>query len=326
MSHTPLCDLLSIDIPIVQAPIAPYTSPQLVAAVSNAGGLGSVGTALQSFDIVKRQVEQIRKLTNRPFAINFTNRAFNEEIFSFVIEEAKPKIISHALGNPGGLVRRAHDAGILFLQQVHTTKQAREATDLEVDAVIAQGTEAGGFCGNVSALSLVPQVVDEVGKRVPVIAAGGIADGRGLAAALLLGAQGINTGTRFLASTETAVSQDLKNKVVSAASEDAIKAEFINIVFPTAGKDTYEEASPRALRTPFIEQWNGRSRNEVEQQAEQLRDMLIAGMRQGRDHEFVPFTGQSAGLIHDILPAAQIINRMVMEARESLERAVGLLK
>ena len=145
MLHTPLCDLLSIDIPIVQAPIAPYTSPQLVAAVSNAGGLGNVGTALQSFDTVRRQVEQIRKLTNRPFAINFTNRAFNEEIFSFVIEEAKPKIISHALGNPGGLVNRAHDAGILFLQQVHTTKQAREATDLEVDAVIAQGTQAGGF-------------------------------------------------------------------------------------------------------------------------------------------------------------------------------------
>lgn len=153
----------------------------------------------------------------------------------------------------------------------------------------------------------MPHIVDEVGKRVPVIAAGGIADERGLAAALLLGAQGINIGTRFLASTETAISQDLKNKVISAACEDAIKAEFINIVFPIAGKDTYEEASPRALRTPFIEQWNGRSRNEVEQQAEQLRDMLIAGMRRGRDHEFVPFTGQSAGLVHDILPAAQII-------------------
>ncbi len=118
----------------------------------------------------------------------------------------------------------------------------------------------------------MPHIVDEVGKRVPVIAAGGIADERGLAAALLLGDQGINIGTRFLASTETAVSQDLKNKAISAASEDAIKAEFINIVFPTASKDTYEEASPRALRAPFIEQWNGRSRNEVEQQTEQLRE------------------------------------------------------
>ena len=121
-------------------------------------------------------------------------------------------------------------------------------------------------------------------------------------------------------------SQDLKNKVVSAASENAIKAEFINIVLPIAGKDTYEEATPCALRTPFIEQWKGRSRNEVEQQAEQLRGMLIAGMRPGRDHEFVPFTGQSAGPVHDILQAAQIIHRMVREPRESLERAVGLLK
>jgi enoyl-[acyl-carrier protein] reductase II len=175
------------------------------------------------------------------------------------------------LGNPGGLVKRAHDAGILFIQQVHTAKQAREAAELEVDAIIAQGTEAGGFCGNVSALSLIPQVVDEVGKPTPVIAAGGIADGRGLAAALLLGAQGINTGTRFLASTETALSEGLKNNVVPAASEDAIKADFINVIFHSAGKDTYEEVSPRALRTPFIEQWNRRSRNEVEQKADELR-------------------------------------------------------
>jgi enoyl-[acyl-carrier protein] reductase II len=249
---------------------------------------------------VKGQVEQTQKLTNRPFAINFTNRIFNEEVFRYVVEEAKPKIISFASGNPGGLVKWAHDAGILFIQQVHTAKQAREPAELEVDAIIAQGTEAGGFCGNVSALSLIPQVVDEVGKPTPVIAAGGIADGRGLAAALLLGAQGINTGTRFLASTETALSEGLKNNVVPAASEDAIKADFINVIFPSAGKDTYEEVSPHALRTPFIEQWNRRSRNEVEEKADELRGILMTGMKQGRDHEFVPFTGQSAGIVHDI--------------------------
>jgi nitronate monooxygenase len=114
----------------------------------------------------------------------------------------------------------------------------------------------------------VPQVVDEVGKRVPIIAVGGIADGRGRAAALLFGSQEINTDTRILASTEIAVSQDLKNKVISGTSEDAIKAGFIIIVFPTAGKDTYKEDSPRTLHTPLIERWNGRSRNEVEHQAE----------------------------------------------------------
>ncbi|HEX2170567.1 MAG TPA: nitronate monooxygenase, partial [Nitrososphaera sp.] len=218
------------------------------------------------------KLSKTQKLTNTPFAINFTDRTFNEEVYRFVVEEAKPKIISYALGNPGGLVQRAHDAGILFIKQVPTAKQAREAAELEVDAIIAQGTEAGGFCGNVSALSLIPQLVDEVGKPTPVIAAGGIVDGRGLAAALLLGAQGINTCIRFLASTEIGESDDLKNKVVSAAFEDAIKADFINIVFPSAGKETYEEASPRALRTPFIEHWNRRSRVEVEQKADELRD------------------------------------------------------
>ncbi len=160
----------------------------------------------------------------------------------------------------------------------------------------------------MSALSLVPQVVDQVGKRIPVILAGGIDDGRGLAAASLLGAQGINTGTRFLASVETAVSQEWKKRIVSARSENAIKAEFINYVFSSQSRETYEETSPRALRTPFIEQWNGRARNEVEHQAEQLKNILLDGMRQGRDHEFVPFTGQSAGLVHDILPAGEIIH------------------
>jgi enoyl-[acyl-carrier protein] reductase II len=130
MLHTPLCDLLGIEVPIIQAPIAPYTSAQLVAAVSNAGGLGSIGTALQSIDDVKKQVDQTRKLTKRPFAIIYASKTFNEESFTFTLEEEKPKIISYALGNPGELVRRAHDADILFLQQVHTVRQAREALDL----------------------------------------------------------------------------------------------------------------------------------------------------------------------------------------------------
>ena|SRR5215207_8554847 len=157
MLHTPLCDLFGVEILIIQAPIAPYTSAQLVAAVSNAGGLGSIGTALQSIDDVKKQVDQTQELTKRPFAINYTSRTFNEDIFKFALEEAKPKIISYALGNPGELVRRAHDAGILFLQQVHTARQAREAAELGVDALIAQGSEAGGFCANVSALPLFPK-------------------------------------------------------------------------------------------------------------------------------------------------------------------------
>jgi enoyl-[acyl-carrier protein] reductase II len=106
MLHTTFCDLLGIEVPIIQAPIAPYTSAQLVAAVSNAGGLGSIGTALQSIDDVKKQVDQTRKLTKRPFAINYTSKTFTEESFKFTLEEVKPKIISYALGNPGNLSGR----------------------------------------------------------------------------------------------------------------------------------------------------------------------------------------------------------------------------
>jgi enoyl-[acyl-carrier protein] reductase II len=163
MLHTPLCDLLDIQFPIIQAPIAPYTSAELVAAVSNAGGLGSIGTAFRSLDDVKKQVQQTRKLTKHPFAINFTINTFNEDVFKFALEGVKPKIISCALGNPREVVRRAHDAGILFIQQVHTSKQARQAADLGADALIAQGRESGGFCGSVSAFPLIPQVVDAVG-------------------------------------------------------------------------------------------------------------------------------------------------------------------
>jgi enoyl-[acyl-carrier protein] reductase II len=138
--------------------------------------------------------------------------------------------------------------------------------ELGADALIAQGSECGGFCANISALSLIPQVVDALGHRLPMVAAGGIADGRGVAAALLLGAQGINIGTRFLASVEAAVSQNWKNRILSAESEHAIKAGYVNDIFHSTSTATYEDTSPRALSTPFIEECNSRSKDEVKQQ------------------------------------------------------------
>lgn len=277
MIRTPLCDLLGIQYPIIQAAIAPYTSAELVAAASNAGALGSIGSALRPLDDLKNQVTRTKELTNRPFAVNFTITTFSEEVFDYIIKEAKPRVVSCALGNPKELVKRVHDAGLLFMHQVHTVNQARQAADLGVDVIIAQGTEAGGFTGNVSTLSLVPQVVDAIGDRqIPVVAAGGIADGRGLAAALTLGAQGVNIGTRFLASSEAAlVSPEWKQKIVVTESEDAIKAEFISSVFPVSNPDVYKEISPRALRTSFIEEWNQKP-DVAKANAEQLRNMIIA--------------------------------------------------
>src|SRR5262249_48174525 len=138
----------------------------------------------------------------------------NDEAFALTVE-ARPAVISLALGDPGALVKRAQGAGIKVVHQVHTVRQAREAAERGVDAIIAQGSEAGGFGGTVAALALVPQVVDAV-SPIPVVAAGGIADGRGLAAALLLGAQGVNIGTRFLASAEAPIGEAWKQALLAA--------------------------------------------------------------------------------------------------------------
>ena len=316
MVHTPLCDLLGIEAPIVQAAIAPFTSPELAAAVSNAGGLGSIGTALLPLATVREHLSRIRHLTDRPFAVTFTLETMDDDAFNLALT-AQPRVISFALGDPGDRVRRAHEAGCLVIQQVHTVRQAREVLARDVDVLIAQGTEAGGFTGTVSTMALIPQVVDVAGD-IPVIAAGGIADGRGLAAALALGAQGVNIGTRFLAATEAAASETWKQMIVAAESEDAVRLDRWFEVFPRAGDRSFDIA-PRSLRTPFIAQWHAHP-EEARRDAERIQGEIIGGLRAGRFQEYTPFTGQTAGLIHEVLPAAVIVRRLVAEAEAALAR------
>jgi len=321
MLRTRLCELLGIEHPVIQASIGPWSSAELVAAVSNAGGLGSVGTSLWSTEDVREQIARLRELTDRPFAVNHTVRPLNDEAFTLTLE-ARPKVVSLALGDPGDLVERAHDADILFMQQVHTVEQARRAAEKGVDVIIAQGSEAGGFGSTVSTMSLLPQVVDAV-SPIPVVAAGGIADGRGLAAALVLGAQGVNVGTRFLASVEAGIDEEWKRRILAAESEDAVKVEFANHVFPAPNREGGYGTVPRVLRTPFVEEWN-RRQEEAEREAERLSEELLMAVRQGRGHELVPFTGQTAGMIRDILPAGEIVHELVREAEDSLRMAASL--
>ena len=188
--RTPLCDLLGIDVPIIGAPFGPWHQVELAAAVCAAGGLGSVGSVPRPAEELREEWEMLRRLTDRPFAINYTGRSCDPEVFDAVLD-FRPAVVTCHLADPAALIERAHAVGALWMQQVMSIEQARRAVDLGADVIIAQGAEAGGHGGGVPTTLLVPQVVDAAGV-VPVVAAGGIADGRGLVAALAMGAQGVS--------------------------------------------------------------------------------------------------------------------------------------
>ena len=194
-------------------------------------------------------------------------------------------------------------------------EQARAAADLGVDVIVAQGGEAGGHCGFVSTLTLVPQVVDVAGG-IPVVATGGIVDGRGLAAALALGAQGVAMGTRFLASDEMAVSPDWKQMIINASSADAVQAPELDAVLPAYNRPHYP-ALGRVLRTPFLDRWSGRTA-ELAAVAAELAPTIVAAVLAGGGHDHIPFAGQSVGLIEDVRPAGRIVLDTVREAETIL--------
>jgi nitronate monooxygenase/enoyl-[acyl-carrier protein] reductase II len=319
MLRTQMCDLLGIEAPIMQAAIWPATAPELVGAVSEAGGLGSIGSVFESAESVQRQISRVREITPRPFAVNHVVPLLDEAAFQATLE-AEPKVVSFALGDPGELVERARRAGAKVIHQVHTVGQARKAAELGVDVIIAQGSEAGGqgMVLGVGAMALLPQVADAV-EPIPVLAAGGVADGRGLAAALVLGAQGANVGTRFLASEEASADEGWKRTILQTESEDAVRFEAWEGIFPPAGGGTYATV-PRVLRTPFVEEWSGRTQD-ARREAERLRDKVLSAIRGHTTHELLPFTGQTAGMVHDILPAREIVETMVAEAELALTRA-----
>ena len=321
MLRTRFCELFDIEVPILQAAIWPATTPELVAAVSEAGALGSIGAVFGSADQLSGQIRRVRELTDRPFAVNHVVPLLDEDAFEATLE-ARPAAVSFALGDPGDLVQRAHSAGAKAVHQVHTVAQAREAAGHGIDVVVAQGSEAGGqgMAAGVGAMALVPQVADAVAP-IPVLAAGGVGDGRGLAAALVLGAAGVNVGTRFLASGEAGAHEEWKQRIVEIESQEAVRFEAWRAIMPP-GEGGYEVV-PRVIRTDFVSEWE-RQPEEALRQAERLQAEILASIQRGRPHELTPFTGQSAGLIDDVLPAAEIVRRLVDEAEDALERTAAL--
>ena len=317
MLRTPLCDLFGIDYPIVLAPMGSATSAAFAAAVSNAGGLGSIGTLGRPTAAITQDLDTIRALTNRPFAVNHVPQALDEAAFAATLA-LRPAVISFALGDPAELVRSAQDVDAKVMLQVTTVEQAHLAAERGVDVVIAQGGEAGGFGGVISTLALVPQVVDAVAP-IPVVAAGGIYDGRGLAAVLALGAVGVNLGTRFLAATEAPIEDSWRQAILDARSEDAIKADALNAISPLPGTVGFGTVL-RSLRTPFLAEWNPKL-DEAQRQRERLQEAMATATADGRRNEFLLTAGQGAGGVTEVLPVAEIIRRIVGEAEAALRSA-----
>jgi enoyl-[acyl-carrier protein] reductase II len=320
MLRTPLCDLLGISVPIVLAPFGPWDEVDLAAAVCESGALGSLGTAIRSPAELREQWARLRSLTSKPFAVNHTGRPFNEEAFAATLD-AQPAAISFHMGVPADLIARAHDRGIAWIQTVGDPRAAEVALAAGADVLVAQGGEAGGNSGWISSLVLIPAVVDAAGD-VPVVAAGGIADGRGLAAALVLGAQGASLGTRFLATTEMRVSAAWKQRIIEAEALDAVKVPSAERVMPPFNLPQLGPSFvPRALRTPLIEKL-GNDPGTVDPAV--AGPELLAAVKAGGGDEHLPFAGQSVELIKEVLPAREVVSRLLDEAGAALRAGARL--
>src|SRR5277367_5189130 len=320
MLKTALCDVLGIDVPIILAPMGTCTSAAFGAAISNEGGLGGIGSLFRSTAAVKRDIDTIRRLTTRPFAINHIPQALDAEVFRYTLD-ARPPVISFALDDPGDMVRQAHDVGSRVMLQVTTVAQAVRAAERGVDIIIAQGGESGGYCGDVSTMALVPQVVDAV-SPIPVVASGGIFDGRGIAAAMMLGASGLNLGTRFIASTEAPAPIEWKQAITAAQSEDAIKVDVLNDISPLPGTAGFGTVL-RSLHTAFLDEWSAK-REKARRERDRLRGQIVSTTQAGRQHECLLTAGQTVGGIDEILSVGEIMRRLMAETEAVLSRPPGL--
>jgi NAD(P)H-dependent flavin oxidoreductase YrpB (nitropropane dioxygenase family) len=305
--HTPVCDLLGIDIPILQAGMSTYTSPELVAAVSNAGGLGIIGGLGRTPQDLSEEIARVRELTTRPFGVNLVVSQLNSDAVDVALELRVP-VLSLSWGRAGEIARRAHDAGITVVHQVNTPEEAGKVASDGADVIVAQGNEGGGHVGGMATMPLVPQVVDVV-NGVPVLAAGGIADGRGVAAALMLGAQGALIGTRFLATPEANGRGHSKDVILNALGSQTVASKFFDDVLGVR----WPGSMVRSVRHPLLDRWAQRQQDWA-LAAEQIRPSLEAALLAG---DFV-LAGEAIGLIHDIVPAGELVERIAREAEALL--------
>lgn len=310
LNNFAVCDLLGIDYPIVQGGMAWLGTAELVSAVSNAGGLGTIGSGDAPTDWLRQQIRQTRERTDRPFAVNIMMMSpFLADNLKIVVEE-EVKIVAFGGGNPGVYMAGLKEAGIKVMPVVSSVALARRLERLGADVVIAEGMESGGHVGETTTMALVPQVASCL--KVLVIAAGGIADGRGLAAALALGAQGIQMGTRFICSEECIAHPRFKEQILQAHDRATV----------VTGESTGHPVRclQNKLTCKFTElEKAGASTVELEELG---RGRLSLGVMQGNIEEGSLMAGQIAGLIKEIKPVKAIIEDIMAEAEQSIDALI----
>jgi NAD(P)H-dependent flavin oxidoreductase YrpB (nitropropane dioxygenase family) len=372
--HSPVCELLGIEVPIVLAGMGGASTPALAAAVSEAGGLGILGAAACSPEQLREWIAETRKRTKKPFGVDtllpasvrraggdpgrsggpspmdrlpeyvkfrdeflakegltapaapvarpqdglapraarpIFSKDFFEAQMEVVIEEEVP-VYAAGLGDPGPWIDRLHAHGTKVMAVVGAVRHARKCMDSGVDVIVAQGHDAGGHNSPIGTMALVPQVVDALrGKGIPVLAAGGIGDGRGIAAALMLGAQGAWIGTRFLATREAGIADFQKQAIVDSDEENTVVSKSVTgkpaRLIRSKWTEAFAQSGLEALPMPFQSIVSG--------------PVLAAGMA-ARRKDIVPgFAGQIIGLIHDVKPAAEVMRDLVRETEEALGSA-----
>jgi NAD(P)H-dependent flavin oxidoreductase YrpB (nitropropane dioxygenase family) len=326
---TELCERLGIDFPIIQAPIGSAAGAPLAAAVSDAGGLGSLAVTAFSAEVAREKIREVRARTSKPFSTNLLMSFPYEEVLEVCLEERVPAV-SFFWGDPSPYVERFHAAGATVLLQVGSVEEARQAVDSGVDIIVAQGWEAGGHIrGDVATLPLVPSVVDAVAP-VPVVAAGGIVDGRGLAAVLALGAAGAWIGTRFLASEEVSIHPDYRERILRGTAAETVHTMLFDF--------KWSDAPHRVLRSSTFAAWEAAGRPTSGQRPGE-GDVLATdaygntvvryqSITARSDHEgdieaFPLWAGQGVGLVNKVQPAGEIVREIAGDAQRTLERLAG---
>ncbi|BCB75165.1 enoyl-[acyl-carrier-protein] reductase FabK [Phytohabitans flavus] len=327
--RTALTDRLGITVPVVQAPVGSAAAPELAAAVSEAGGLGMLALTWHRSDEARDQIREVRRRTSRPFGVNLVLDFPVADTLAVCLDEAVP-VVSTFWGDPAPASQLIREAGALHMHTVGSVTEARHAAGCGVDVIVAQGWEAGGHVrGTTTTMVLVPSVIDAVGS-IPVVAAGGISDGRGIAAALALGAQGVWLGTRFLATHEASAHRLYQDRLVASGATDTALTRCFDGGWP--------DAPHRALGNPTLRRWesagsppapgrpgegdvvavgdDGRTHHRYE-------DMIPVPGMTGDLAEMALYAGQSVELVHDVRPAGALVRDLTTRAIDVIAQMRG---